>query len=65
VVALLGTFDIAAQMLTQPLDVIAGLPVGGIVGEGLLESYRGCEPLHCRPQLLTHCARGVPVRQVF
>ena len=62
--ALLGMFGIAAKMLTQALDVVAGPAVGGIVVKGLSEGYRGRESLHRCPQLLTHCTRGVPACQV-
>ena len=60
-VALLATLDVTTQLLAEPLDLLAGLPVAGVLGQGLVQAHRSGETLHHRTQLLTDRTLGVAV----
>lgn len=60
-IALLATLDVATQLLAEPLDLLAGLPVAGVLCQGLVTVHRSGETLHHSTQLLTHRPFGVAV----
>ncbi|OBS02230.1 hypothetical protein A9W98_15970 [Mycobacterium gordonae] len=64
-IAALGLVGVAAQPLTEPLDVGVCVLVGGVIAECLVSVHRGSKALHHCLELTAKCASGVAVFEDF